>query len=239
MHVLTIVVLLIVAANPGRAADTAALARLRQGIQQLEERQISPKQFEEQLPRSNVSNWQRLQRQIGATRSGAGDLAFVLAYYNVDRARNVDRLLQSHRRWLRPRPRALRDDQEPTRLERHDGAIVGTIARDLQILYLKFRDTSLLRTLVSLQLDGGPAEEQTDILQELWPEDRIRMLRVAAGSTAAVENLADIFLMMDDDTERGRKDLAEGRSEIAALTRHPDHRVAQAARGVLAQLHRR
>jgi hypothetical protein len=104
------------------------------------------------------------------------------------------------------------------------------LAQDLAILHEKHRDTTSLAALLDLVLDGHLTEEQEAIVYDLWQREARTMLRLAAGSKTRLRTLEDMVLMEGDDLEAGKELFAQ----LQRLGRHPDRRVAKAARTLLA-----
>lgn len=207
------------ACSPARLspADQQAQAALRRAVERLEQGDITRKEFERLAPRRNVSTWRRLQRRIRYPQFGALDLAFVLAYYDVDYPRNLQRLLLPDRVWPRgnvPMPEML--------------------TTDLMILHDKHHDTASIGALLDLALDGGPAEEQEAAIYEIWKQAPTTLLRLAAGSDQRLGSLDDMVLMEGDDLKT-RKQLF---AELRQYGRHPDPRVARAAHRLLGMARR-
>jgi hypothetical protein len=215
--------------------DQAARAALRRAVTLLENDQISREQFEELVPRADIPRWQRLQRQIPVPRPGSADLAFVLAYYGVEYAQNLDRLQQPYRRWRRLCTR-LR-----CRVSAHDQGVIETLPGDLEILYGKHRDAVSLGALLDLQLDLASTEAGTDgsaagaqmaALHRVWINHAPAMLWAASAAPGRLQNLAWSLALANDNTY----DREEALRQLDDLCQHADLRVAQAAGKVRTRL---
>jgi hypothetical protein len=216
MLLLALVLLL---SHPARLspADQAARVALRRAVARLESGAISRQQFERLAPQRNMPTWQKLQQQIHYPQSGALDLAFVLAYYGVDYRRNLQRLLLPDQLW-----------------QRGKASMPESLSDDLKILHDRHHDTASLGALLDLVLDGGPAEGQEDIIARLWQRQPVTLLRLAAGSKTRLRNLEDMVQLEGDDLP-ARKQLF---AELRQYGRHPDPRVAGAARTLLSMARR-
>lgn len=198
-------------------ADQAARVSLRRAVARLESGTVTPRHFERLAPRRNEPMWLWLQRRMRYPQSGALDLAFVLAYYGVDYRENLQRLMLPDRLWTKgkaPMPESLTDD--------------------LTILHNKHHDTASLGALLDLKLDGGPGEEQEGAIYDLWQRQPTALLRLAAGSKSRLGNLEDMVQIEGDDA-KARKQLF---AELRRFGRHPDPRVAAAARSLLSSARR-
>jgi hypothetical protein len=198
-------------------ADRTAQATLRRAVAGLENESTSPRQFERLAPRRTVPLWQRLQRKVRYPRYGAMDLAFVLAYYGVDYRQNLQRLFLPDQAWQRGR-----------------ASMPEGLIGDLVILHDKHHDTASLGALLDLALDGGPAEVQEATIYGIWQQEPAMLLRVAAGSKARLGAL-DVMVQMEGDDLKVRRQLF---AELRRFSRHPDRRVAGAARRLLSMARR-
>jgi hypothetical protein len=209
-------------------ADQAARVALRRAVARLEQGSISRQQFERLVPPRNVPAWQRLQRRIHYPQTGALDLAFVLAYYGVDYRQNLQRLMLPA-----SRIGSSQEGKSETAAE-HGFNARDTLPDDLMILYRKHHDTASLGALLDLRLDGASAESQEAVIYQLWQRQPATLLRIAAGSKTRLWNIEQMVVMEGDDAKPRKQLLAE----LRRFGRHPDPRVAGAARRVLSMARR-
>jgi hypothetical protein len=224
---LTALALTIGIASGFTASDQTALSRLRSAVDALEHGSQGAAAFRRLAPPTQIATWKRLQRQVRYPRAGSLDLAFALAYYQVEFRQNVQRLLIPV--WMKERGRPVK----PSSLTNLPG--------DLELLYAQRPDPLILRILLDPRLqsicDAGGSDPGPDIeaLNNLWSADPVALLRAASGSPLRIKTLAKAI-----NEEYGDKDPAH-RGDAAALrklTRHSDTAVARVARQLLVTLQR-
>lgn len=202
-----------------------ARAALRRAVAGLEKGEISQEQFERRLPPAQIPTWRRLQQRTPTPQPGSADLAFVLAYYGVDYAHNLQRLLLPYRRWKRVQANL----GTPSA---HEAAVVQNLPEDLMILFSKHHDRASLGALLDLQLGGAGEDTFTRAaihFQQLWSRSPATILRVAAGSPTRLGSVAKLLAEWND-TPGDRQQLL---ARVRKLTRYPDPQVARAARQVI------
>lgn len=237
------------------SADRATLARLSDRSRHLKSvlspddpEAISQKSFERAFPRSQLTRWKRLQPHFPPSTENGLNIAFLLAYYREDYARNIDRLLWPCRLWARELRMIDRvSDQEIARFERKHGLNESIVLADLSeqamglltTLYDTHRDLHALQLACSLFLNGAPAEGQAESIGGYWLLRSADLMRAAAGSLGAQQNIAEVLVEYEPENpfSDSYPSLRKSIAKLRRFTHNRDRRVAAGAQGVLKQVH--
>jgi hypothetical protein len=230
--------LLLIAAQPlwhATPSEAGLLARTRRAVQRAALSEISLHRLEKLLPRTNVSRWQRLQRLVAPDRRDYADVTLMLAYYGVEYDTNERRLLRPYYAWKRFQ-KSVRTSSGGDVLPRSNSDASAAdpvdVPGELALLYRKHHDRRSLGDLLSLETDGSIAEAQADVLQYLWDERPVTLLRAAYGSSTRLHVLAD---MLETGIETPA-DRAANIADLKAFSRRADARVAGSARRLIGLL---
>jgi hypothetical protein len=222
--------------DPLSPADKATLARLRTAISDAANQAITLRRFERLLPQTNIPQWLRLQHRIPASRKDYMNVTFMLAYYGRDYRRNLDYLFKPYRDWRRQyeSPDSTSRDEETAGEYDPNAADVEDVPYFLMLLYKKHHDSKALGHLLDMQTDGALAEGQCDALNKLVPHE-VALLRAASFSSIRLNNMAKMYRSICETP-------SDTRTNIQALRelylKHPDPRVATAAKRVISLLSR-
>lgn len=215
--------------RPLDAADRRALEHVISAVTQFEYER-NTRDFTRAAPKTLIPTWRRLQSRLAPNERGYPSVAFALAFYQVDYARNIERLLAQYR----IARRAYDADQEPALPPRY-GEAEELLPNDLYILFERFHDPVSLGRLMDLRTDGAMAENQSWWLHDIWTSRPTATLLAANKSPVRLERLADTINYEANPAYAADK-FRHDHATLARLMRSRDRRVAHTSRAVQERL---
>ncbi len=216
-----------------RESDAAFLKRITVAVSRLNDKKASIIRFERTVTAADA---RRAQRAIGGVKPNGpayADLSFVQAYYGLDYARNLTRLMRPYRLWRNDVEEWVRQYPAEQTSDTFDGLEMISIA--LNYLYLKHHDSASLGAWLDMKLDGASAEVSADTLGELWSRHSRDLLK-AATSKARQRNLASALnysRVSDNSRDIERTNKQNLLNELRQFQRDRSPAVAAHARSVI------
>ena len=248
MHLFSLMLGAILSTSPLTQTEKAeidravtAMSRCSYGGKHLER---SRRQFEQQAPRSQVPHWEAMRRRLGLFDRQYMELSALLACYGVDYSANLGRILRPYRTLQR-----VADNEVGYQIAFRGKTIDGRTLDDrfddtpgiLACIFAMRHDAMSVGLLLDLNLDGGPAEHRDEALMNLWPTDKISILRSVSGSPERTAATAHFLQWLFGDTSgpgSGRARTSKLLGELSTLSRSRDARVAAGSRQVSLELQR-
>jgi hypothetical protein len=222
------------ASAPVSAADKTALTHLHRLIAQRSDKRAWFVKFERELPASNISTWQRLQKQRPPNSRAYAETSFALAYYGIDYPANLRRVLRPYTVWYKDSRSNFKSNEytkeyPPAGSDDNDLNEWDNVSDALNLLYLKHHNLKSLGAWLDLKLDGAPSEESDGELSDLWERHSIDMLHAAYEHRQRIANLAEALLGEMEDKALVRALI----QDVKRFTRLPDRRAALTAKQVI------
>ena len=234
MNLLLLCAVLVTA--PSRpAAASRLLARLAHAIDAIdlgryEPRHVLNARFQRLFPHRDAEAAVPLQQRFPPTTESGQNIAFALAFYHINTAANIHRLLAPYRLMQAAgEPRASDHlKNEDANMERNRPSVLQNVVDYPFLLWDASAEPSALRAGVRLVLDGYLSEGQCGAVGSEWRHHRHALLLAAAGSLDAQDNVASGLFM-----ECGHAEYRACHRTLKLLARDQDRRIAGAARGIL------
>lgn len=183
--------------------------------------------FRARIPKTEIGYLRRIQKSIDPRSEAACEIAFVLAYYQVDFDANLRQMLRTD----------YSNQYFPVSIV--EGDVTEYFA---DFLYRRCPGLTALRIWLDTEVDGASAEEATGFWYAAWKRDRLGMLLAAAGSKMRIYHVAlaltSAFEDPDPEDEKLGEDIVRHRihRDLNRFCRSGNPKVARTARAVLMEM---
>ena len=229
--------LFLVLAAPGAplsASDTAFLTRIDKAVSRMSDRKTAFVRFEKTVTKADAIRCNQVLPHLKPNSVSYADCAFVQAWYGIDYAANIQRLLRPFHLW-RVKPNQWKKEYP------QGNDIPFLVDKDslylaLRYLYLKGHDLRSLSAWEDMPSDADLLPPYSRDLRDLWDDHAADMLRAAYGHPQRIKNLAYSFSSFSGDPT-SEYPFSEAVADARALRRSKDKRVAGAAQALVSVVH--
>ena len=222
----------VLAGTPLTYTDQKFLAHIHHATSRLTDKKSAFLRFDKEVTLADAQQCRKLQHQVTVNSESYVELGFVQAYYGMDYAANLQRVLRPYRVWRTDNRRWVEEYSKKIT----PWTDVEETPLILNLLYLRRHDLRSLGTWLDLGLDGASAEVSDDSLGELWKRHQRDMLAASDGHPRRIENLTTAlmfnYVIADKEPSPYTRSKRRFAATLLPLLRSKDPRISRAAQAL-------